>query len=160
MITLTITLIEPSIRLADWYKFKPHSKRPQALIKTDIFLHTPQGIEFDKDLQKYVLKLIRNLYGIKDAVRTWWQHLSSSLEELGFIPSKIDPCVYMKGKTILVCYVDNCLVLSLAKEEIKKTIKIISEKIDITDDTSESGTMKAYLGIQVDHHADKSFLML
>ena len=38
---------------------------PQAHIKTDIFLHTPQGIKLDRDLQKCILKLIQNLYNLK-----------------------------------------------------------------------------------------------
>ena len=131
----------------------------QALNKTDIFLHTPQGIELNEDPHKYVLKLVQNLYRLKDAGRTWWQNLSSSLEELGFVPSKIDPCVYMKGKTVLVCYVDDCLILSPTKEESKKTMQDISKQFRIMDDTSDSGTIKAYLGIQEDHHAEKSFSM-
>ena len=76
---------------------------PQVLIKTDIFLHTSQGIELNGDPKNYVLKLVCDLYGLKDAGRMWWQHLSSSLEELEFVPRKIDPCVNMKEKTVLVC---------------------------------------------------------
>ena len=45
---------------------------PQALIKTDIFLHTPHEIELDGGSQKYILKLVHNLYGLKDAGQTWW----------------------------------------------------------------------------------------
>ena len=63
----------------------------------------------------------------------------------------------MKGKTVLVCYVDDCLILSPTKEESKKTMNDISKPFDITCNTSESGTIQSYWGIQVDHHADKTF---
>ena len=44
---------------------------PQADVKATIFLHTPPGVELDTDKNKYVLRLLKNVYGFKDAARTW-----------------------------------------------------------------------------------------
>lgn len=34
------------------------------------------------------------LYGLSDAEFNWYKHLTSALSNRGFVPSKIDPCVY------------------------------------------------------------------
>ena len=57
---------------------------PQAEVKVPIYLHIPQEIIFGEDNDEAVLKLRNNLYGIKDEGRTWWEHLSEDLIDLGF----------------------------------------------------------------------------
>ena len=54
---------------------------PQADVKIPIYLHTPPGIQLNEgeSQDKMVLKLKKNLYGLRDAGRTWWQHLSDCL---------------------------------------------------------------------------------
>ena len=46
-----------------------------------------------------VRKLLKNLYGLKDAGRTWFEHLSDGLLCMGFIPTNSDPCIFTKGST-------------------------------------------------------------
>ena len=40
---------------------------PQADVKATIFVHNPPGVELHTDKNKYVLKLLKNVYGLKDA---------------------------------------------------------------------------------------------
>ena len=54
-----------------------------------------------------MLRLIKNLYGLKDAGLTWHEHLKKGLLERGWKPSDIDPCLFTKGNVILVIYVDD-----------------------------------------------------
>ena len=58
----------------------------------------------------YVLKLIKNLYGLRDASKTWFEHLKKGLLDLGFKPSAIDPCIFYKRGLTLIVYVDDCLI--------------------------------------------------
>ena len=46
---------------------------PQADVKVPIYLHTPPGIQLNEgeSQHKMVLKLKKNLYGLRDAGRTW-----------------------------------------------------------------------------------------
>ena len=56
---------------------------PQAKVKSTIFLRTPDrvGLPGGKGV---VLKLLKNLYGLKDVGLTWFEHLSGDLEAMGF----------------------------------------------------------------------------
>ena len=85
---------------------------PQANIAVPIYLHTPQGIILNNWNENNVLKLKKNLYGLKDAGRTWWEYLSSGLIEMGFTLTDTYQCVFMKDDTITPVYVDNCIIMS------------------------------------------------
>jgi hypothetical protein len=51
--------------------------------------------------------LIKNLYGHKQAGRVWNQHLAKGLQKAGVVASRVDKCVFYKGKTIFLVYVDD-----------------------------------------------------
>ena len=72
-----------------------------------------------------VLKLKKNLCGLKDGGRTWWEHSSSGLSALGFVPSESDPCVWIKNDAIIVSYVDDCLIFYDKNEVLTNTIKYL-----------------------------------
>jgi len=57
-------------------------------------MEIPIGFHVNGDCTKYVLKLIKNLYGQKQAGHVWNQHLSAQLCNLGFVQSKVDECVF------------------------------------------------------------------
>eukprot|EP00957_Ditylum_brightwellii_P027373 2069429-Ditylum_brightwellii.AAC.1 len=63
---------------------------PQDEIKTNIYLFPPAGVMMNTGGQDLVLKLKKNLYGLKDAGRTWWEHLASGLKEMGFKQCEAD----------------------------------------------------------------------
>eukprot|EP00957_Ditylum_brightwellii_P001023 81343-Ditylum_brightwellii.AAC.1 len=69
---------------------------PQAEVKTTIYLTLPEGIKISTDGEDAVLKLKKNLYGLKYAGRTWWEHLSLGLDKLGFRQCTSDLCVWKK----------------------------------------------------------------
>jgi hypothetical protein len=55
---------------------------PQAKLKKDIYLRFPAG--FEHKIEKWALKLKRNLYGLVQASRNWFLKLSAIYERLGF----------------------------------------------------------------------------
>ena len=65
---------------------------------------------------KPVLKLLKNIYGLKQAGRLWNQMLDKKIRELGYKQSSVDMCLYYKitkNTLILVgIYVDDLLVTS------------------------------------------------
>jgi hypothetical protein len=67
---------------------------PQADIETELFMEVPQGFEFQGSRKTHCLRLIKNLYGQKQAGRVWNKHLHKGLIKMGFLQSKIDECVY------------------------------------------------------------------
>jgi len=91
---------------------------PQAKVKTTIFLKTPTGVVLEsEDGKETVLLLLKNLYGLKDAGVTWFEHLSQGLSNLGFIPTASDPCVFIQGSNIILLYVDDCVIISRSEGE-------------------------------------------
>jgi hypothetical protein len=81
---------------------------PQAPVECDIYMKLPKGIETRYgNGRTHVLKLLKNLYGQKQAGRVWNEHLVSGLREIGFEQSKVDECVFYRGQTIFVVYVDD-----------------------------------------------------
>ena len=75
----------------------------QAKVKTDIYMTLPKGTTIPNiNPSKHFLQLQQNLYGLKDGQTTWHEHIKKRLQERGFVPSKVDPCLFIKGSVLLV----------------------------------------------------------
>ena len=129
---------------------------PQAEIKTNIYLHPPDGIMINNQGEDLVLKLRKNLYGLKDAGRTWWECLAEGLKDLGFRSTDNDQCVWKKKGIIVIVYVDDCLIFGRSEKDVKKVSDEIGRKFVITD---EGETIQEYLGVKITHNDDGSFRM-
>ncbi len=68
---------------------------PQADIKSNVYMRLPFGFHVSKS-GKWLLKLIKNVYGLKDAGKTWHDFLKEGLIARGFRPGDVDPCVFYK----------------------------------------------------------------
>jgi hypothetical protein len=70
---------------------------PQAPIEEDIYMEIPQGIETATgNSNDKVLKLLKNIYGQKQAGCIWNSYLIEKLASIGFYPSLIDDCVFFR----------------------------------------------------------------
>jgi hypothetical protein len=64
---------------------------PQAPIETDIYMELPQGIKTATGNSKdHVLKLLKNIYGQKQAGRVWNSFLVDKITSLGYTSLLID----------------------------------------------------------------------
>ena len=119
----------------------------------ELFMKLPVGIGNREDRERHVLKLKKNLYGQKQAARVWGLHLKEKLENIGFQQSKIDDCVFYKGKTIFMNYVDDGIFMSPDPKEIDTAIKAIGKQgLDIED----RGDIGDYLGINFNYNEDNT----
>ena len=100
---------------------------PQAKIDTDISVEPPAlfGCRMGQDT---VLKLKKSLYGLKQSPRTFYQHLSKSLQERGWIVSNIDICLFMKHGMIFVIYVDDTIFAGATHEMNDAEMKLLGIK--------------------------------
>ncbi|KAL7474046.1 hypothetical protein ACHAW6_000044, partial [Cyclotella cf. meneghiniana] len=57
----------------------------------------------------YILKLLANLYGQKQAGRVWDQYLTDKLRDIGFQQSQVDECIFYRDDVIFIVYVDDGL---------------------------------------------------
>jgi hypothetical protein len=94
---------------------------PQAPVEKPLYMKIPKGFSIDEgNTDDYVLKVLRNIYGQKQAGRVWNQYLTNKLiGTLGFTQSKTDECVFYRGKTMYALYTDDSILAGPDKEEIK-----------------------------------------
>jgi len=120
---------------------------PQAEIPRPTYMELPRGINIPGlDRSKHVLKVLRNIYGGKDAGRTWYLHLKERLESIGFIQSKFDECVFYRNTTIFIVYTDDGIFFDPKKENIDDAIADMAKILNIDD----QGDISDYLGVKVD----------
>ena len=119
---------------------------PQAEIEQDMFMELPPGIRAIDSKKDYVLKLKKNLYGQKQAGRIFYLHLKKGLERIGFKASKIDECLFYRGATIFIVYVDDGIFFDKNKDNINVAIR---ELKDNGYDIEDKGDIADYLGVNV-----------
>jgi hypothetical protein len=99
---------------------------PQAPIETDIYMELPQGIQTATGNSKdHVLKLLKNIYGQKQAGRVWNSFLVDKLISLGYTASLINDCVFFRGDTIFMVYVDDDIFLGNNDAQLQQAIREI-----------------------------------
>ena len=142
-------------------KYGWHSKQldyvlafPQAPVEKEIYMRIPKGFKMDGkyNSEEHVLKLHRNVYGQKQAGRVWNHYLVDKLvNKLGFTQSKVDECVFYKGKTMYVLYTDDSLLAGPDMDEINKIVEDLKKaKLNITDE----GDIQDFLGVNIDMKKD------
>ena len=125
---------------------------PQADLDVDVWMELPDGMNpegvDEKDRWKYVLKLNKSLYGLKQASHNWYMKLKEALEVREFKASEIDPCIFLKPGIIVLVYVDDCIIVSDNKLKIQHfvhSLKTGPEQFVLT----EEGTLDKFLGINI-----------
>ena len=143
---------------------------PQADLEEDIWMELPIGFEYDDsddedntgrgrvdpNKSRYLLKLKKNLYGLKQASHNWYQHLKEGLMKRGLTPSAIDSCLYLKKGLAVLTYVDDCILVSTSQDTLDNFVKSLvegEEKFILTDE----GDIDKFLGIEIQHYDDGSF---
>ncbi|KAJ9566119.1 hypothetical protein OSB04_002085 [Centaurea solstitialis] len=61
----------------------------------DIYMEQPEGFE-DPENPNKVCKLLKSIYGLKQASRSWNLHFDERIKEFDFAKSEFEPCVYTK----------------------------------------------------------------
>ena len=123
----------------------------QAKVKTDIYMTLPKATTIQNvDPAKHLLKLQQNLYGLKDGQVTWHEHIKKGLKERGFTPSKVYPCLFIKGSVLLVLYMDDAAFFSPSAQSIDDEITSLKKAFDLTDE----GELQDYLGTRFIRHTD------
>jgi hypothetical protein len=129
---------------------------PHADIKTDLYMDIPKGFETPDKSQPYCLKLKKNLYRQKQAGRVWNRFLHNGLTKLGFHQSAVDECVYYRGTSILLCYVDDTILIDPSDKEIDK---IITQLRDLKFDVQDEGQIEDFLGVRIQQREDGTIEM-
>ena len=103
-----------------------------------------------QDPNKHLLKLQKNLYGLKDGQVSWHEHIKAGLLPRGFRQSKVDPCLFIKGTILLVLYVDDAALFSPNSTAINCEIMSLKQSLELTDE----GELQDYLGTRLTKHPE------
>lgn len=118
----------------------------------------PEGFK-QKNQEYKVCKLLKSLYGLKQAANAWHEKLKKILEKHGFKQSKHDPCLFKIGQmrelVYLVVYVDDFLVMSKSPEGIENTERVVKSSFKIV----ALGKPKNFVGLQIQRDKDGIFYL-
>jgi len=146
----TVRLI---LALAAYNRWELHhldvkSTFPQGELKEEVYVSQPEGFIKEGDEEK-VYRLIKVLYGLRQAPRSWYTKLDNTLKILGFKKCALEQAVYTrtnKASTLLVgVYVDDLIVTGTPKKEIDTFKDQMQKKFEMSD----LGLLAYYPGIKV-----------
>jgi hypothetical protein len=86
------------------------------LIDKDVYMMMPEGLpRYDEHGNELICKLLKSIYGLRQASRIWYEHFFASMVAFGFVRSDIDPCLFIYKRGGLVIYallwVDDLIML-------------------------------------------------
>lgn len=98
---------------------------------------------------KRVCKLLKSLYGLKQASRKWNAKLCSFLLDFGFVQSINDFSLFFRSVNnivvVLLVYVDDIILTDNNLDEINKVKDLLTSKFLVKD----LGKLRIFLGIEV-----------
>jgi hypothetical protein len=125
---------------------------PQAPVETDIYMELPQGIKTAAGNSKdHVLKLLKDIYGQKQAGRLWNSFLVDKLTSLGYTSSLIDDCFFFHGDIIFMVYVDDGIFLGNDDAQLLQAIKEIQ---GLGLNIEDQGHPADYVGVIIKKHCN------
>jgi hypothetical protein len=111
-----------------------------------IFMQAPPGYESDLHIVK---RLLKSLYGLKQAGRLWYDTLTRALKSLGFRASMANPGVFIARVNghflILAVHVDDCVLTGSLSEQIAE----YKLKLNFCYALTDLGPVHWLLGIKV-----------
>ena len=121
-------------------------------LKEEIYMEQPEGF-IVKGQEKKVCKLVKSIYGLKQAGQVWYELMADTLRrKLGFEWIHSDARVYVlrrrggnQTEIILILYVDDLLLMGNDLSMINKIKKKLGEAYHMKD----LGAAQSYLGIRI-----------
>lgn len=126
-------------------------------LKENIYIYPPIGVECKEG---YVLKLLKSIYGLKQAAKCWNIKINNFLEGLGFVRSESDYCLYTKLVSdhimYLLLYVDDMIIAGKDLKLIEKCKGDLMSKFEMKD----KKYLKNFLGLEIDYDRDLGILKI
>ena len=114
----------------------------------EVYMEQPPGYEVE-NCCKFVLKLKKSIYSLKQSRQKWYETLCSELTMLGFRKSEADPTVFYQQSrllmTLIAVYIDDCIIAGGNVSEIAKATHKLNKRFKLTD----MGVICWLLGIEV-----------
>ncbi|CAM8890431.1 unnamed protein product [Rhodiola kirilowii] len=115
----------------------------------EVYMKLPTGFYKKEKTAGQVCKLIKSLYGLKQASRQWFAKFSEAITDFGFQRSQNDYSLFTMKKDgafiILLVYVDDVIITGTSSTLISEVKQYIHDKFRIKD----LGLLKYFLGLEV-----------
>lgn len=122
-------------------------------LEETVYVSQPKGF-VQKNKEHMVYRLVKALYGLRQAPRAWYAKLNKCLESLGFTKCPYEHAVYTKREgdeaLIIGVYVDDMLITGTNVAIINKFKTEMSEQFEMSD----LGKLSYYLGLEVEQEKD------
>jgi len=130
-------------------------------VEGNIYMKLPEGMKIPtgqpsgNDTLQLVCKLRKALYGLKEALRLWKQHINTFLCSICFSRSLYDASLYVSSNMMgsancayILLYVDNLLLVSPNQNIITYLKDLLTQKYRMTD----LGRARQFLNIRIDRN--------
>ncbi|CAM8920282.1 unnamed protein product [Rhodiola kirilowii] len=115
----------------------------------EVYMKLPVGFYKKEKAAGQVCKLIKSLYGLKQASRQWFAKFSEAITDFGFQRSQNDYSLFTMEKDgafiLLLVYVDDVIITGTSSTLISEVKQYIHDKFRIKD----LGLLKYFLGLEV-----------
>jgi hypothetical protein len=129
----------------------------------EIYIKLPKGYDDDNTL---VYKLVKSIYGLKQAPKVWYKVINAFFKRQGFAKSTYDLAVYIQRDPpgsegaglpplIVVIYVNDLVIIRPKIAQIKQLKKALKQTFDITD----LREVKNLLRMQIKRLNDRSLFL-
>ena len=159
---LTVCVVLTNAACQDWEieHVDVKSAYLNAPLKEVIFMRPPRGV-LKPGQEGKVLRLLKGLYGLKQASRGWYREMSRVfMKELGFKRSSINHSIFYKRRgeehTIVAVAMDNMAVTSRRPANAEAFKSNVKQFWDVTN----HGPIKLFLGSEIQrNHKSKTVSM-
>ena len=126
-------------------------------LKEEIYMRQPPGFE---DGTGRVCRLLKTIYGLKQAGREWNREFDRQLSSIQLIKTAVDHCVYYRERdgerAWITVWVDDLLIMSTSRKEAERTKK----EIEGLFETKDLGEPKRIIGIEISRDRDAGTITL
>ena len=125
-------------------------------LQEEVFMQQPLGF-IDSSLPNHVCKLHKSLYGLKQALRAWFDKLFQALKSFGFTQSCSDASLFVLKAPVLVIvlvYVDDILISGPDPSVCTRVIHQLGSLFPVKD----LGPLHYFLGLEVQRSSHGLFL--
>lgn len=121
-------------------------------LSEEIYMRQPQGYE---DGTNRVCKLLKSLYGLKQASRCWNRKFTKFLEKFDLKATSSDSCVFVskhgQKKIVLGIFIDDGIIAATDESDITRLIDHLTKEFEI-----RVLDAKYFIGLEIDQQPDGS----